>query len=67
MCLEFLTSMYPEAYPPGDVFPNSKTTEVAGEIAIYVWPLLLVYIIFTIIMLRKKLIIEKFFILYHWE
>jgi hypothetical protein len=54
MYLEFLTGMYPEAYPPGDALPNSKTTEVAGKIAIYVWPLLLGYIIFTIIMLRKK-------------
>ena len=60
MYLEFLTGMYPEAYPPGDAFPNSKTTEVAGEIAIYVWPLLLGYIIFTIIMLRKKTNNRKF-------
>ena len=55
MLLEIITKLYPESYPPGEAFPNENTTTVAGEIAMYIWPFLIGYIIFVIAMLSKKI------------
>ena len=49
-----MTSKFPTAYPGNEALSGVITSEIANQIAIYVWPVLIVYIVMLIILIIKK-------------
>ena len=49
-----MTSKFPTAYPGNEASSGIITSEIANQIAIYVWPILIVYLIMLIILTIKK-------------
>jgi len=49
-----MTSKFPDAYPGSEAESGVITSEIANQIAIYVWPILIVYSIMLIILVIKK-------------
>ena len=49
-----MTSKFPTAYPGDEASSGVITSEIANQIAIYVWPILIVYSIMIIILIIKK-------------
>ena len=49
-----MTSKFPTAYPGDEASSGVITSEISNQIAIYVWPILIVYSIILIILIIKK-------------
>lgn len=49
-----MTSKFPTAYPGNESESGVITSEIANQIAIYVWPILIIYLIMLIILIVKK-------------
>ncbi|MBR5228152.1 MAG: hypothetical protein IKV94_05915 [Clostridia bacterium] len=49
-----LMDNFPDAYPENEASSGNITTEIANQIAIFVWPILIAYIVMFIIMIIKK-------------
>lgn len=49
-----MTSKFPEAYPHDESSSGVITSEISNQIAIYVWPILIIYLVILITLIVKK-------------
>ncbi|MDE6292835.1 MAG: hypothetical protein K2L98_04055, partial [Bacilli bacterium] len=49
-----MTSKFPSAYPGSEASSGVITSEIANQIAVYVWPILIVYLILLVVLIKRK-------------